>query len=191
MDILNTSLFASAMQRNIGAGFHNVGSGVLRASNKAIIKQVEAHYGERCGHIPLQAKNVRVLVEYHTPDIETQMHYLSQLFGKDVRAVTSDEFINEEKAFPGNKPLIVPYVNVPETEQRVQNDLHAESWGLPGKMTHMLKNKAEFYRLADEFGSDDFRTPDYRVSEVEHLTTDALDFLKEIEDIYHKAGLAH
>src|SRR5947209_12987783 len=155
MSILSTPLFASAMQRNIGAGFHNVGSGVLHASNKTLVKQIEAHYGERCGHIPLHAKNARVLVEYHTPDIETQMHYLSQLFGKGIRAVTTDELISEAKAFSGTRPLVVPYVNVPETEQRVQNDLHVESWSSPGKMTHILKNKAESYRLADEFDSDD------------------------------------
>ncbi len=41
MNILNASLFGSRVQRKLGVGFHNVGSGVLRASDTATIEYVE------------------------------------------------------------------------------------------------------------------------------------------------------
>ncbi len=82
MNILNKSLFASGKKREIGAGFHNIGSGVLRASNKKMVDKLEAHYGERCGHVPLDAQKIRVLVDVPTPAIEAQVAYLSQLFGE-------------------------------------------------------------------------------------------------------------
>lgn len=42
------------------------------------------YYGERCGHLPLNARTIRVLVSESTPEIKAQMAYLSSLFGKDV-----------------------------------------------------------------------------------------------------------
>src|SRR5207253_8734636 len=73
MSILDTALFATPVPATLGVGFHNVGSGVLRASNEALVKRVERHYGARCGHLPLDAGNVRVLVVQHTTDIRTQI----------------------------------------------------------------------------------------------------------------------
>src|SRR5205823_13905211 len=177
-------------QTKIGVGFHNVGSGVLRASNETMVKKVEAHYGERCGHIPLDCEKTRVLVTAYTTDIQTQMAYLSQLFGQEIKAITAGELVNEQKNSPEHQVLVVPYVNVPEATKRIEGELGAESWGLPDSMVNILKNKADFYQLADEFSLDGFRTPDYRISNLADLSREALDFLGKTEDLVKKAGLA-
>ena len=190
MSILNTSLFATNGHRKIGVGFHNVGSGVLRASNEAMVKKVEAHYGERCGHIPLDCERTGVLVGVHTVDIQTQMAYLSQLFGKEMKAFTAGELKDEQKTSPEHKALVVPYVNVPEATKRIKGELRAESWGLPDSMVDILKNKADFYQLVDEFNLDGFRTPDYKISNLADVSREAFGFLSKSEDLVKKAGLA-
>ena len=187
MSILNISLFATGGHRKLGVGFHNVGSGVLRASNEAIVKKIEAHYGERCGHIPLDCEKTGVLVVVHTADIQTQMAYLSQLFGKEMKAFTADELKDEQK---NSKALVVPYANVPEATKRIEGELGAESWGLPDSMVDILKNKADFYQLVDEFNLDGFRTPDYKISNLADVSRDALGFLSKCEDLLKKAGMA-
>src|SRR5437764_14846846 len=122
MSILNTSLFATNGHRKIGVGFHNVGSGVLRASNEAMVKKVEAHYGARCGHIPLDCERTGVLVGVHTVDIKTQMAYQRQLFGKEIKAFTADEIKDEQKASPEHKALVVLYVNVPKATKHITDE---------------------------------------------------------------------
>ncbi len=191
MDILNTSLFASTTQRAIVAGFHNIGSGVLRASNEAIVKKIEAHYGERCGHFPLNSDNVRILVGTHTEAVQSQMAYLSQLFGKAITTITFDELKNAQTTSTAEQALVVPYINVPETETRIQDELGATSWGLPGNMVTILKNKADFYKLAEEFNIGGFHTPDYTVAHLNDLARTALRFLGEVEAIVTKAGLSN
>ena len=190
MSILDTALFATPVPATLGVGFHNVGSGVLRASNEALVKQVERHYGERCGHLPLDAGNVRVLVVQHTTDIRTQMDYLSRLFGKAITPRTLDELRAENEKLAGSAPLVVPYINVPETETHMRDVLGAQPWGLPGIMTHALKNKANFYQLADEFDLEGFRPPDYAVSALDDVSNAAKDFLARVEELYHQAGIA-
>ena len=81
MSILDTALFATPVPATLGVGFHNVGSGVLRASNEALVKQVERHYGERCGHLPLDAWNVRVLVEQHRFQYEDKTYPVTVSLG--------------------------------------------------------------------------------------------------------------
>src|SRR5947209_10867394 len=89
---LHTDLFASPIPRALGVGFHNVGSeGVLRASNEAIVKKIQHYYGERCGHLPLNASNIRALVDTPSEEIRAQMAYLSALFGKEIIPITFDE----------------------------------------------------------------------------------------------------
>lgn len=190
MSILHTPLFASHPTRNLGAGFHNIGSGVLRASDPATIKKVEIHYGERCGHVPLSTTRTRVLVEQSTPAIEQQMLYLSALFGKEIQAKTFQDFQEEARLFPDEHPLVVPYVNVPETALRLQDELGADSWGIPSEMTTVLKNKADFYQLVDELGLGTFTTPDYKVASIDELVHAALAFLQEIEELYANTGLS-
>ena len=189
MNILNTPLFVSSKQRKIAAGFHNVGSGVLRASDVATVKKVEAHYGERCGHIPLDAESARILVDADTAIIRSQMEYLSQLFGKEIKVITFDELKNKEKNSSEYRALVVPYINDPETEKRIKGELGAELWGLPSKMVNILKNKADFYQLIDELNINSFRTPEYTVSNVADLTETALAFLSQVEDLVKRAGI--
>ncbi|HYU76740.1 MAG TPA: hypothetical protein VEL31_29065 [Ktedonobacteraceae bacterium] len=190
MDMLNESLFLTSTPRELGAGFHNIGSGVLRGSNKAMIDKLEAHYGERCGHVPLDARRIRVLVDTPTPDIDAQVAYLSQLFGKDLKAITFEDLKAEQEALSVEHVLVVPYINVPEAEQRIRGAVDGTSWGMPGSMVHLLKNKADFYRFADELELDGVGTPDYKISNIYDIITDAVAFLADIEDIYKKAGMA-
>src|SRR5258708_34324418 len=164
MNILNASLFGSRVQRKLGVGFHNVGSGVLRASDTATIEYVEVQYGQRCGHIPLDAQRVSVLVEAHTADIETHLDYLSLLFGKEIKAITSDELRREHQSLSRQEVLIVPYINVPEAEKRIEGELGAESWGMAGNMVSLLKNKADFCGLIYDLNLDGFQSSDYCIS---------------------------
>src|SRR5579859_3723239 len=189
MSLLTTSIFASQAQRTIGVGFHNVGSGgVLRASNTEVVKNVEAHYGARCGHIPLNAERTCVLVHAHTADIQAHLEYLSQLVGKEIQAITADELRREQSL--ASPALVVPYINVPEAEQQIQDYLGAESWGLPGQMVTVLKNKAHFHQLLDELDLDGFCVPDYRIVHVADLLNEALHFLATIEQMLKKAALS-
>ena len=221
--LLHTNLFPP---RTLGVGFHNVGSeGVLRASNETIVKKIQHYYGERCGHLPLNATNIRALVDHPSEDIRAQMAYLSTLFDKNIIPITFDELKRETLAtdpsylssplspvgadlshpLPHQElvgadlsrpapiyrpPLVVPYINVPEIETRLHNEYKAESWGLPGIMTHALKNKVSFYRLADEFNLPGFYPPDYTVAHIFDVAREAEKFLQRIEDIYQKAGVA-
>jgi hypothetical protein len=191
MSLLTTSIFASPAQRTIGVGFHNVGSGgVLRASNTEVVRNVEAHYGARCGHIPLNAEKVCVLVHAHTADIQAHLAYLSQLVGKEITAIMADELKYEQQRSPESPALVVPYINVPEAEQQIQAYLGAESWGLPGKMVTILKNKADFYQLLDELDLDGFRAPDYCNVNIADLAKEALHFLAIIEQMLKEAAVA-
>ncbi len=189
MSILHRSLFATP--RTLGVGFHNVGSeGVLRASNEAMVKKVQHYYGERCGHLPLNASNLRTLVDSPSGDIRAQMAYLSALFGKDILPVTFDELKQEKESATELVPLVVPYINLPELETRLHNELRAESWGLPGIMTNVLKNKASFYQLVDGFGLQGFYPPDYTIANIFDVAQEAERFLLQVEELYKLAGVA-
>src|SRR5689334_9133596 len=75
-------------QRKVGVGFHNIGSGLLRASHEETVRKVERHYGERCGHLPLNAQELRVLVAESTDAIQAQMAYLSSLMERILQPLT-------------------------------------------------------------------------------------------------------
>jgi hypothetical protein len=191
VDTLNTSLFGSHEQMKLGVGYHNVGTGVLRASNKATVDYVEEHYGQRCGHLPLNAQRVRVLVNAHTDEDALHLKYLSRLYGKEISAITPFELKEQQKLHPASQILVVPYINVPETERRIQTDLEAESWGMRGDLVSLLKNKADFYHFVDEFEFDGFRTPDYCIAHVNDLSEEALLFVNEIQELVIKSGVPH
>src|SRR5207245_8160289 len=114
-------------------------------------EQVGVQYGQWCGKSTLDAQRGSVLVEAHTGEIETHLDYLSLLFGKEIKAITSDELRREHQSLSRQEVLIVPYINVPEAEKRIEGELGAESWGMAGNMVSILKNKADFYRLIDDF----------------------------------------
>ncbi|GER90380.1 hypothetical protein KDW_45420 [Dictyobacter vulcani] len=189
MNILDTSVFALDPPARIGVGFHNIGSGLLRASHPATIRKVEAHYGERCGHLPLNVENLRILVTTHNEDINSQIAYLSALLGKDIRAITASELRQEQQEYADNSTLVVPYINTPESQSFIHNELAARAWGLPAAMVHLLKNKADFYNWLDNCDLSNFQAPDYRIAHIENLSQDALQFLKTIEEIISEAGL--
>jgi hypothetical protein len=86
--------------------------------------------------------------------------------------------------------MVVPYINVHETEQRIQNELRAESWGMRGDLVSFLKNKANFYHFIDEFEYDGFQTPDYRISHVSNVSKEALKFLHDIDEMLKDAGMS-
>ncbi len=190
MDILNRSLFESHAQMKLGVGYHNVGTGVLRASNKATKDYVEEHYGQRCGHLPLIAQRVCVLVNTHSEENQSHLQYLSRLYGKEIEAITPIELQQHKRQFSPSDMMVVPYINVPETERRIQADLGATSWGMNGDMVSLLKNKADFYQFIDAFQFEGFQTPDYRISHIADLTKEALSFLNDIEDMLKDAGMS-
>lgn len=190
MDALNTSLFGSHTQLKLGVGYHNVGTGVLRASNKATIDYVEDHYGQRCGHLPLDAQKVCVLVNVQNDENESHLKYLSRLYGKEIKPVTPLDLKQQQRHLSMPQMLIVPYINVPETESRIQTDLSAETWGMRGDMVSLLKNKADFYQFIDELEFDGFRTPDYRIAHLADLFNESLLFMKNIEEVINKAGMS-
>ncbi len=190
MDILNTSLFGTDTQVKLGVGYHNVGTGVLRASNKATIDYVEEHYGQRCGHLPLNAQKVCVLVNSLSDENASHLQYLSRLYGQDIEAITPLDMHQYQQQLLPFQMLVVPYINVPETEARIQTELGAVSWGLRGDLVSFLKNKADFYQFIDEFEYDGFQTPDYRISHVCNVTKEALHFLQHIDDMLKDASMS-
>jgi hypothetical protein len=189
MDIQNASLFGSSTQVKLGVGYHNVGTGVLRASNKATIDYVEEHYGQRCGHLPLNAHKVCVLVNSLSDENASHLHYLSQLYGQGIEAITPVEMHQYQQQLSTSQMMVVPYINVHETEQRIQNELRAESWGMRGDLVSFLKNKANFYQFIDEFEYDGFQTPDYRISHASNVSGEALKFLHDIDEMLKDAGM--
>ncbi len=84
----------------------------------------------------------------------------------------------------------MPYINIPETEAYIRDELGAQVWGLPAQMTHLLKNKALFYQLADELAEEGFSPPDYTIVHVQDVAKEAETFLGKVEEIYKQAGVA-
>ncbi len=191
MSILHKPLFTFPSPGAPGIGFHNVGrEGVLRASNESMVNLVQTYYGQRCGHLPLNAEARHTLVSTPTEEIQAQMAYLSALFGKDVTPLTLDDLKRAREKTPAFTPLIVPYINVPELEKPLAEGLGAQLWGLPARMTHLLKNKASFYQLIDRSGLEGFCPPDYTIAPIYHLASEAERFLQSVEDIYREADMA-
>lgn len=189
MSVLTTSLFASSQPRKIGIGYHNLGSGIQRASQPRLIKQIEGRYGQRCGHLPLEAERVHVLVETPTYEVEAQMVYLSHLIGKTITALSPRECIAALHDAADPNALVVPYINVPETERWVQEELGASSWGLPGKMVDLLKNKASFHQLLSSLSLEGFDVPDYIIVPVTAVAQAAEGLLQTIEEMIRQAGV--
>jgi hypothetical protein len=185
-----TPLFAG--RPTLGAGFHNIGRGVLRASNETIIETIEAHYGERCGHIPLVAEQTFLLVDTVTPAIEQQVAYLARLFRRDLHAVTFAQLARIQQEQQAQRTLVVPYVNVPEAEQQIRSALGTETeiWGLPSSMVDLLKNKARFYEIAADLQLPGFAIPEYTIASVYELIPASISLLRQIEELYYRADLA-
>lgn len=97
-----------------GFGLHNVGPGVLRASDPGVIEMVANHYGPRCGHVPSQAEGRTGFIVYQATElIEGQLEYLRKITGRKFEQVDLSTFKT-----PGG--LVVPYINDPATEKMLQ-----------------------------------------------------------------------
>lgn len=183
MDLKNKVLFDSGEAIDLGLGFHNIGSGVLRYSQEDVKKTVQDYYAQRCGHLPLNAKNVGMLVEEITDDLRSQTAYLSKLYNREIKLLTPEDVKNLK-----TKPLIVPYIAVPEVEEQF-SQFDAHMWGIPSKLTHVLKNKSEFYRLVNFLHIENFRVPEYTTTYLTEVIPYTKSFLKKIEDMYDEAGM--
>jgi len=191
MSVLTTSLFASSRPRKIGVGYHNIGSGTHRASHPSLVKKIEDQYGQRCGHLPLEAEHVHVLVSIPTTEIKAQLAYLSHLMGKTITALSTQGCITALRHAADPNALVVPYINVPETEHWIQEELGATSWGLPGTMVHLLKNKANFHQLLGDLSLEGFEAPEYTIAPVEAISQAALSLLHTIEEMVSQAGITN
>jgi hypothetical protein len=156
-----------------------------------MIERIEAHYGERCGHIPLNTGQAFLLVkEDSSEEVKQQVAYLSRLFQRDLHAISFTQLARLQQEHAGQKTLIVPYIRVPEADQQVNAALsETEVWGLPPAMVDLLKNKARFYEFAAEIQLPGFALPDYTIASIHNLIAPTLALLKEIEELYQQAGM--
>jgi len=188
MNTLTTSLFASSEPKTIGVGYHNVGRGCLRASHLSLVQKIQNRYGQRCGHLPLEAERVYVLVTGLTAEVESQWAYLSHLMGKTITVLSLQDLavVLRDAA---STALIVPYINVPQTEHWLQEELGASSWGLAGKMVQFLKNKADLHRLVEDLQLEGVAVPEYTIAPVAAVPQAAQSFLSAMEEITSQAGM--
>jgi hypothetical protein len=189
MNLLTISLFGSSEPTTIGVGYHNIGSGCHRASHTDVISRIEGHYRQRCGHLPLEAERVYVLVTDPSTEIESQWAYLSQLIGKPITPLCPQELALALRNDSPSRALVVPYINVPETEHWIQEILGATSWGLAGIMVQRLKNKADFYQFVEELQLGGMAVPEYTITHLATVPQVALRFLSEMETMISEAGV--
>jgi hypothetical protein len=182
MNLRNKLLFERDEPIELGIGFHNIGSGVFRYSHEDVKKTVGEYYSQRCGHLPLNAKTIGILVEKIDDDIRAQVAYLSELYGREIKLLTPDNIKKLQ-----TKPLIVPYIAVPEAEAQFSH-IKADIWGLPTKLTHVLKNKSEFHRVVNILKVEDFKVPDYSTTYLAEVIPHTKAFLQKIETLYAEAG---
>src|SRR5258708_5824281 len=189
MSILTTSLFASSGSKTIGVGYHNIGSGCHYADHPDVVKKIEGRYDQRCGHLPLEAERVHVLVAAPTAEMDAQWAYLSQLMGKTITALSLQDLTIALREAADPTIQVVPYINMPETEHWIQEELGATSWGLTGKMVQVLKNKADFYQLVEDLQLEGMAVPEYTIAPVAAVPQAALRLLGIIEEIISQAGV--
>ena len=186
---LTISLFASGEPITIGVGYHNIGSGCHRASHPDVVNRIEGRYGQRCGHLPLEAERVHVLLTDPSPEMEAQWAYLSQLIGKPIALLRPQDLALALRGGAASSALVVPYINVPETEHWIQETLGATSWGLAGAMVQRLKNKADFYQFVEELQLEGMAVPEYTIAPLAAVPQAALRLLGSMETIISQAGV--
>jgi len=186
-EIEDQSLFVPEGRRKIGVGYHNV-QDVLHASDKNVLEYIERHYGQRCGHVPMDNvdKSV-VLVRQQSDAVKTQFDYISDLAGRRVEPRTEGELRQEIERSEGERPLIVPYARLPITEEGLKNKFDADVWGLPPGMVAKLKNKAEFHELIDKGEFEGIHVPDFAISNIDSLSVRGKEFLdRRVEGLYRE-----
>lgn len=188
MDYETESIFASNAPYELGLGFHNIGSGALRYSSEALAQKLDRHYGQRCGHIPLAAKRIGVLVAAITDDTRSQVAYLSDLYKRKIEILTPEALADYNSAHRDSPACVVPYVNVPEAAAYISS-LHGSTWGLPAAITHTLKNKALLHRFITNLSDPDIVCPDYVIADLPDLPHAVPSFLSNIRRWYRAAKL--
>lgn len=165
-----------------GFGLHNVGPGVLRASNREVIKKVADHYGPRCGHIPdHHALRTGVIVYNTSETIQRQLDYLNKLTGRKFEQISIEDFST-------NSGLVVPYINDEATENYLK-ERGAKVWGLPSEMVNKLKNKAESHIWMREAHIDGIELPYFEISDVSGAARAGERVLRKTEELYAKVGM--
>src|SRR5258708_22822548 len=134
MSILTTSLFASSGSKTIGVGYHNIGSGCHYADHPDLVKKIEGRYGQRCGHLPLEAERVHVLVAAPTAEMDAQWAYLSQLMSKTITALSLQDLTIALRAAADPTTQIASYTNIPPNEHTPQDPLGHTSSRPPCKI---------------------------------------------------------
>lgn len=186
----NILLFTHGETRKIGIGYPNI-QDVLRASDQLVHKKVQV-YAQRCGHIPLDnVENTYDLVSEHTDEITSQLQYLSRVINRTITPKTPSQIREEMKKYPGSKPLSVPYIKVPETENYLKKNLgDVDIWGLPAEMANALKNKADLHERINKSNIEGLHISDFIISNIDELPVHAEEFLQEkVEKLYKKYGI--
>ncbi len=186
----NQSLFVPIGELQVGVGYHNVHQ-VVGASD-FVQKKIKEKYQMRCGHVPLDGfERTHVLVGEHTDATTSQLDYLSDIFGRKIAPKTVGEIKQESSKDGGQKPLVVPYIRLPEVDVSMQEKLGAKVWGLPGGMVIALKNKVEFHRMIEKAQIDDLHVPDFTIARVDDLTASAEEFrLRHVEGLYKRYDMS-
>lgn len=183
--ILDKDLFESSVGQKIGVGYANI-SDVLRASDAVTVGRVK-FYEQRCGHVPLGSVDKSyVLVSEYSDVITSQLEYLSGLFGKSVEPKTAGELKMIGHGIGDENFVIVPYINVAETEAYLKEKFGLSAWGLPFGITDKLKNKASLHERLSKGMIDGLCVPDFVVSDIEELADKSEEFLQSNEALYRK-----
>lgn len=188
--IINKSLFTDKNDA-IYAGYPNIAD-VLRASDPGVLQAVSV-YSQRCGHVPLDNLPVSyVLVERHTARITSQLEYLSKVFKKSLIPKTAGE-LNLISKFENKKIVVVPYISVKETENYLASKLdNFEIWGLPARLTHNLKNKAESHIRIQKSGVPNLSVPDFEITDIDSLADSAAKFINDkVQNLYSEFSISN
>lgn len=196
--IENTALFLPRGSRKliqVGVGYHNVDHVIgtpnrTGVSDNPEIEKAKRFYADRCGHVPLTGVNrTYVLVGEHTEGVNSQMQYLSSVYGRTIEPKTSGE-IRHISQRSGERPLLVPYINRSITQEILERTLQADVWGLPPVMVEKLKNKADFHTLVNRYQVNGITVPDYTIVPVDSLAAEGKAFFeKQVDGLYRKYGM--
>jgi hypothetical protein len=181
-------LFKTEQPLKLGLAYPNIGSGVLRYSYQEIVDLMDQRFGQRAGIVPLNAETIGLIIDKPTKEVKSQLAYLSELYGRDIKIMSEGEVKSLQSTASNHNSMIVPYINVPETEYKFR-DFRIPLWGIPGQMAHCLKNKAEFCKLVDELHVDEFIVPDYKITYINEVIPQTKLFLKKIEKMYTEANI--
>ncbi len=182
VDRYNQSIFGQPRDR--GYGFSNVHDVFRRTSSQQLIDEIANFYGTRCAHIPDNAQVTGVIVEQKTPRITT--HYAEYVSDALQTPLEIEDLSTLNGIHKG--ALVVPFINTTHVEQqfRVRG---LEVWGLPGIIVDAHKNKADCHKLIDSLAVPGFKTPDYRIADIDQFDAQTSTYLSDIRSQYQQTGM--